>query len=72
MWAAILAMIAKIVDKLPIQGRRERWRNEVQNLEKEKATLLKGKANAKKAARVIIIERRINYLNQLLRNAEKD
>jgi len=71
-WGTLAGGIGKLLDKLPIQGRRERWRNEVENLKKEKKQLLKGKANEKKVKRLDTINSRIEYLDQLLRNAEKD
>lgn len=58
----------KIIDKLPIQGRTERWKNELDNLQKEKAQLLKGSCDGKKAKRVSDIDNRVAYLEQLLKN----
>ncbi len=59
----------KLLGVLPIQKRRERWKNELDNLEKEKARLLLEKCDQKKAARVEYINNRIAYLNQLLKNS---
>lgn len=59
----------KLLGKLPIQDRKERWKNEIDNLRKEKERLLKGDADAKKALRVIAINKRLLYLEQLLKNA---
>lgn len=67
-----LGGIGKILDKLPIQGRRERWRNEIDNLKKEKNGLQKKPATFKTAKRMASIDKRIDYLEQLCKNAEKD
>ena len=69
---AFLGGIGKILDKLPIQGRKERWKNEIDNLTKERAQLLKGDCDEKKAARVDAINKRIDNLNQLLKNSASD
>jgi hypothetical protein len=71
-WGTFFGGLGKILDKLPIQGRVERWRNELENLKKEKAKLLAGKADAQKAARVQKITERIEYLTQLLKNVRGD
>ena len=67
-----LGGIGKILDKIPLQGRKERWKNELETLTKEKGVLMHGAADAKKAKRVIVIESRIEYLNQLLKNSATD
>jgi len=67
-----LGGLGKLMDKIPLQGRKERWKNELDNLEKEKAVLLGGTADTKKARRVIKINDRISYLNQLLKNSAGD
>ena len=63
-----------LMDKLPIQGRIERWCNERENLLKEKQTL-KGRVydinkeeDRKKMDRLTWVLNRIIYLEQLLRN----
>jgi len=58
----------KIIDKLPIQGRVERWKNEIENLQKERKELIKSDCNDKTIRRIITIDKRIVYLMQLLRN----
>ena len=70
-WGTFFGGIGKILDKLPIQGREERWRNELDNLNKERELLLAGKADSKKAARFVEIEKKIAYLAQLLKNVGK-
>ena len=67
-WTAIVAAVAKIIDIIPVQGREERWRNELDNIKKEKRKLLKNKADPKKAKRLVVINERIDYLTQLLKN----
>lgn len=57
-----------LMDKLPIQGRVERWKNELDNLRKEKQQLLKGEANDKTIKRMDFINRRSAELVQLLKN----
>jgi hypothetical protein len=57
-----------LMDKLPIQGRVERWKNELENLSKEKQQLLKGEANDKTIKRMDFVNRRSAELVQLLKN----
>jgi hypothetical protein len=57
-----------IMDKLPIQGRIERWKNEVDNLTKEREKLVEGECDDKKAIRLGVIDKRLSYLLQLLKN----
>lgn len=59
----------KLLSVLPIQKRKERWKNEIENLTKEKAILLKGDCDAKKANRIDWINSRIANLQQLLKNS---
>jgi hypothetical protein len=58
----------KLMDKLPIQGREERWKNELENLQKERAKIIGGKWSYEKNERLNAIDVRIDYLNQCLRN----
>jgi hypothetical protein len=62
----------KLMGVLPIQKRKERWKNELDNLTKERANLIKGDCDEKKANRVVIIDQRISNLNQLLKNSASD
>lgn len=63
-----------LMDKLPIQGRVERWKNEKDNLEKELSRLqifnlnLERKEDREKAKRIVWINNRITCLSQLLIN----
>jgi len=59
----------KIMSVLPIQKRKERWKNELDNLTKEKNRLILGVCDEKKASRVVIIDQRIAAINQLLKNS---
>jgi len=68
----VLEILNKLLDKIPIQGRKERWKNELENLKKERESLLKGKADEKKSKRITVINTRIDYLNQLLKNSASD
>lgn len=67
-----LGGIGKLLDKIPLQGRKERWKNEIDNLTKEKKKLVAEKWDSKKGQRVEVIENRIAYLNQLLKNSASD
>lgn len=71
-WGQFFGGIGRILDKLPIQGRKERWKNELENLKKERDTILKGEANEKKANRIVVIDQRLQYLTQLLKNSSSD
>lgn len=68
----------KLLEKLPIQGRVERWKNELENLKKERSEIEKvplninSAADRKKAMRLGVIDKRIDDLNQLLRNKATD
>lgn len=62
----------KLMGVLPIQKRKERWKNELDNLQKERDTLLQGQCDEKKSTRLITINNRIAYLVQLLKNSAAD
>ena len=63
-WQTAIGMLGKI----PIQGRIERWKNSIDQLEKEKAQLLEGTWDAKKAARMCHIIGKLTELRRLLKN----
>jgi hypothetical protein len=67
-----LGGIGKIIDLLPIQGRKERWKNEIDTITKEKSKLISVPATEKSAKRVAWIIERTAYLNQLLKNSAGD
>ena len=71
-WGTFFGGLGKLLDKVPIQGRKERWKNEVENLTKERNKLLRGKCDEKKASRIVAIDERLDYLNQLLKNSAND
>lgn len=62
-------LLDKLMGVLPIQKRKERWKNELENLEKEKKRLLSGVCDEKKSDRLVIINSRVSELNQLLKNS---
>jgi len=62
----------KLMGVLPIQKRKERWKNELDNLTKERVQLIRGTCDEKKASRIIIIDQRIAVINQLLKNSASD
>ncbi len=65
-WGNFLDQLFK---KLPICDRKERWKNQIDNLTKERDALLKKPATIKSAARVAVINRELDRLNQLCKNA---
>lgn len=64
----------KLLGKLPIQDRIERWKNEIDNLEREKRAIqllnldIDKAEDRKKADRLGVVIKRIAYLNQLCKN----
>ena len=68
--AGVISILDWLKDKLPIQDRKERWRNQIADLKKQRKELLKGKADAKKVKQLADIDKRIAHLEQLLSNQE--
>lgn len=66
--SGVVSILDWLKDKLPIQDRKERWKNEIDGLEKERNRLLLGECDDKKVARLGVIDKRIAYLNQLFKN----
>lgn len=64
----LINILSWLTEKLPIQGRKERWRNELFKLEAEREELLKVNWDIKKANRHNVICKRIDELNRLCRN----
>ena len=71
-WGNLFGGIGELLGKIPIQGRKERWKNELDSSTQERVTLLKGRATVKMADRVNAIDRRIAELNRLLKNSATD
>ena len=69
-----LKFLDGLMDKIPIQGRVERWKNEKDNLTKEKAELEKlnldinRPEDRKKCARLAYVRNRLPIVVQLLLN----
>jgi len=59
----------KLLSKLPIQDRKERWKNQIDNLNKEQKELLKGEPSLAKSKKYNDNKLAIDKLNQLLKNA---
>ena len=68
-WGEFFGAIGKLLGKIPIQDRKERWKNELDKLIKEKENLLKGECDEKKSVRLIDIDERIEHFNRLLKNS---
>ena len=69
MWNSILGIIKNISDYFTPERCIQRLKNELDDLEYERANIYVFKADEKKAKRLIVIDRRITVLNRLLRNA---
>lgn len=66
------SFLDRITSWLPIQKPVERWKNELESLQKEKEKLLKGEADDKTIKRMEWVINRINTLNGLLKNRATD
>ena len=66
------SFLDKLISKLPIQNRVERWKNELDSLQKERTRLLDDKATDNSRKRVSDITARIDQLQQLLKNKAND
>jgi hypothetical protein len=62
----------KIMDKLPIQSRVERWKNQIDQYEREKKLLLSGECDDKKSKRLLFIDTELVRLNGLCKNKAAD
>ncbi len=67
--SSVLSLLDFFKTKIPIQDRKERWKNELDNLQKEREELLRGACNDKNVKRMEFIDNRIRYLNQLCKNS---
>ena len=68
-WQALLGGIGQLLGKIPIQGRKERWKNEMAQLQKESDGLINKTPTKRSADRVAYIRNRIAILNQFLHNS---
>ena len=58
----------KVMDKIPIQGRVERWKNKLDKLEAEREALIGGSWTHEKATRLDAVKLGIAKYNGLLKN----
>jgi hypothetical protein len=65
---SLFKFLGNLFEILPIQGRTERWKNEIDQLTKEKDSILKGDCSVKTTKRYNYIKSRIDELNRLLKN----
>lgn len=63
------SFLDKVMDKLPVAGRTERWKNQIDSLNKEKQTLMEGEPSVKKTNRIRVIDTELTRLSNLLKNA---
>lgn len=68
-WEKIIDILNWGKDKLPIQNRIERWKNEIDKLERERANILSHPADVKSAKRLADIDDKLKYFNGLCKNA---
>jgi hypothetical protein len=71
-WGDFFGSIGKLFGKIPIQERKERWKNELDKLSSERQELLHGGWTEKKADRIIVVNNRIAQLLQFLKNSASD
>lgn len=69
-FAKIISIFDWLKDKLPIQDRKERWKNELDNFQKERNALLKKPASRKASARINLLDTLIEQRVQWLKNAQ--
>jgi hypothetical protein len=62
----------KLLSKLPIQGRIERWKNELAKLQREEKDILSGPSNVSASNRLSVVRKRMSELQELLRNKVTD
>ena len=67
-----LSAVGKIIEALPIQGRIERLKNELDNLKKERDKILSDTATMNTSKRLSTVMYRIEQINQSLKNFAKD
>lgn len=67
---SLFGFLDKVMDKLPIQQRKERWRNKIDELEKERNNLMKGSPTLEKTQRCLIINGELRKLERLCKNEQ--
>jgi hypothetical protein len=70
--SAFLNGIGHLLGKIPLQGRIERLKNELEALQTERNALLHGEANEKKSARLCVIDKRLDVIRGVLKNSAQD
>jgi len=60
----------QVLKKLPIQDRKERIKNHIEDLRTERAKLLKEVSSVKTSKRITVIDSDIVHSEQLLRNLQ--
>lgn len=68
-WTAIFDIFSWLKDKLPFADRLEKIKNDIAKLEAEKNELLQGKADIKRAARLVAVDKQLAILRVRLQNA---
>jgi len=73
-WSTLAGGIGALLGKAStyIPGRVEKLKNELSALQKEKNNLLMGECDEKKAARMLVIDNRIDAINGLLGSKAAD
>ncbi len=64
----IISLLDNLLKKLPIQDRKERIKNHIEDLRNERAKLLKEISSVKTSKRISAIDQNILKSEQLLRN----
>ena len=65
----VVSILDWLKDKLPIPGRLEGIKNEIDKLKKERKELLDGTATLKASKRISAIDSRLSKLDGMLKNA---
>ena len=65
---SIFSILDKIVDKIPLQGRKEWLQNKIDKLETERNDILIHKADVSKAKRLAYVNSQLNFMRSRLQN----
>ena len=68
----VISILNWLKNKIPLQNRVERMKNELDKLRTEKALLLQGEINDKKTVRFRIVNARIEQLERMLANLAQE